>query len=413
MKRKILSLLLAAAMLMSLMAGLSGCGFGNQSKTPGTQKAETFTVEDGQTALTSEDGAAIDFGCLLEAGEELTIQKVSPTSIDSDVEIYAYDFKLSSGQPEGTVELTIPYDDAGLGANEELLSVCGKYLNEQSGQWEDVLYTVDAEANKVHILTDHLSTYSVFKVTNAGKRSEYISDVNVYAVRRGSFSSLLPFDNYTRRTVPLGGVYSLDLETERTYVLASLRLAQELFSHPGRVSGLVVRLREGADAEQVRRALARLSGDDYRVRTRHELRASFYRIMTYEKWGIFFISLLVLVIASFSVVGALAMLIVDKRRDIVTLRALGADTSLVRAIFRSEGLLICGLGAACGALLGVGLSLLQQHFGLIEIPAETLLAKSYPVEFRPGDLLAVLVAFGLVAYVISNITVRSMVKHNA
>ena len=244
-------------------------------------------------------------------------------------------------------------------------------------------------------------------------RSLADADVNVYAVRRGSFSSLLPFDNYTRRTVPLGGVYSLDLETERTYVLASLRLAQELFSHPGRVSGLVVRLREGADAEQVRRALARLSGDDYRVRTRHELRASFYRIMTYEKWGIFFISLLVLVIASFSVVGALAMLIVDKRRDIVTLRALGADTSLVRAIFRSEGLLICGLGAACGALLGVGLSLLQQHFGLIEIPAETLLAKSYPVEFRPGDLLAVLVAFGLVAYVISNITVRSMVKHNA
>lgn len=181
MKRKILSLLLAAVMLLSLMAGLSGCGSGNQAKTPGTQKSETFTVEDGQTALASEDGAAIDFGCLLEAGDELTIQKVSPASIDSDVEIYAYDFKLSSGQPEGTVELTIPYDDAGLGADEELLSVCGKYLNEQSGQWEDVLYTVDAEANKVHILTDHLSTYSVFKVTNAGKRSEYISDVNVYA----------------------------------------------------------------------------------------------------------------------------------------------------------------------------------------------------------------------------------------
>ena len=181
MKRKILSLLLAVAMLLSLMAGLSGCGSGNQAKTPGTQKSETFTVEDGQTALASEDGAAIDFGCLLEAGEELTIQKVSPASIDSDVEIYAYDFKLSSGQPEGTVELTIPYDDAGLEADEEILSVCGKYLNEETKQWEDVLYTVDAEANKVHILTDHLSTYSVFKVTNAGKRSEYISDVNVYA----------------------------------------------------------------------------------------------------------------------------------------------------------------------------------------------------------------------------------------
>ena len=245
-----------------------------------------------------------------------------------------------------------------------------------------------------------------------GVRTLADADVNVYAVRRGSFSSLLPFDNYSRRTVPLGGVYSLDLETERTYVLASLRLAQELFSHPGRVSGLVVRLREGADAERVRQALEQRLGGEYRVRTRYELRASFYRIMTYEKWGIFFISLLVLLVASFSVVGALAMLIVEKRRDIATLRALGADTSLVRAVFRSEGLLICGLGALFGVVLGVGASLVQQHFGLIGIPAETFLTKSYPVEFRFGDLVVVLAAFGLVAYVISNITVRSMVKHN-
>ncbi len=201
MKRKILSLLLAVAMLLSLMAGLSGCGSGNQAMTPGTQKSETFTVEDGQTALASEDGAAIDFGCLLEAGDELTIQKVSPASIDSDVEIYAYDFKLSSGQPEGAVELTIPYDDAGLGADEELLSVCGKYLNEQSGQWEDVLYTVDAEANKVHILTDHLSTYSVFKVTNAGKRSEYISDVNVYAAYMTTKQAELLLKTYAEQGV--------------------------------------------------------------------------------------------------------------------------------------------------------------------------------------------------------------------
>ena len=205
---------------------------------------------------------------------------------------------------------------------------------------------------------------------------------------------------------------TLDLETERTYVLASLRMAQELFSRPGRVSGLVVRLRDGADAVQVRDAVAQQLGGDYRVRTRYELRASFYRIMTYEKWGIFFISLLVLVVASFSVVGSLAMLIVEKRRDIGTLRALGADTTLVRSIFRSEGLLICALGAALGVALGVGATLLQQHFGLIEIPAETFLTKSYPVEFRPGDLAAVLAAFGVVACVISNITVRSMIKTN-
>jgi hypothetical protein len=181
MKRKTLSLMLIAAMLLSLIAGLTSCGKGNQAELSGAQKAETFTVEEGQTALSSETGTTIDFGCLLEAGEEVTIQKVTPASLDQDVDIYAYDFKLSSGQPEGVVELTIPYDDTGLDTDEELLSVCGKYLNEQTGQWEDVFYTVDAEANKVHILTDHLSTYSVFKVRNEGKRSEKITDVNAYA----------------------------------------------------------------------------------------------------------------------------------------------------------------------------------------------------------------------------------------
>lgn len=246
-----------------------------------------------------------------------------------------------------------------------------------------------------------------------GIRSLADADVSIYAVRRGRFSTLLPLENYTRRTVPVGGAFSLDLETERQYVLSSLRLAQELFDYPGRASALVVRLSPSADPQQVKQAVGRVVGDDFRVRTRDELRASFYRIMVYEKWGIFFIVLLVLVIASFSVVGALAMLIVEKRGDIATLRALGADTPLVRAVFRSEGLLICSLGAVIGVVIGVGASLLQQHFGLIEIPAETFLTKSYPVEFRFGDLAAVLAAFAAVALLLSNLTVRSMIKNNA
>lgn len=246
-----------------------------------------------------------------------------------------------------------------------------------------------------------------------GIRSLADADVNLYAVRRGSFSSLLPLENFTRRTEPVGGVYTLDLETERTYVLTSLRLAQQLFGHPGRVSALLVRLAPGADPAAVRRAVATAAGDDFRVRTRDEMQASLYRMMTYEKWGIFFIALLVMVVASFSVVGALAMLIVEKRRDIRTLRALGADMHFVRSVFRQEGYLICALGAALGAVLGVGASLVQQHFGLIEIPAETFLTKSYPVEFRSGDLAAVAAAFALVATVLTRLTVHSMLKKNA
>lgn len=243
-----------------------------------------------------------------------------------------------------------------------------------------------------------------------GIRSLADADVTMYAVRRGSFSTLLPMDNYTRRTEPVGGVYVLDLDTERTYVLTSLRLAQSLFETPDRVSAVQIRLTPEASPERTREAVAASAGDGFQVRTRDELRASFYRIMTYEKWGIFFIALLVLVVASFSVVGALSMLIVEKRGDVETLRALGADTDLIRSIFRTEGLLICGLGGVIGLVVGVTLSLLQQHLGLIEIPAESFLTKSYPVEFRLTDLVAVAAAFAVVAALLANVTVRSMIK---
>ena len=202
----------------------------------------------------------------------------------------------------------------------------------------------------------------------------------------------------------------MDLETERSSVLGSLRLAQELFAHPGRASSLLLRVDDGADVEQVRRAVGEVAGERFRVRTRYELRASFYRIMTYEKWGIFFVALLVLVVASFSVVGALTMLIVEKHDDIHTLKALGADRGLLRSIFRREGWLVCLLGGGAGLVVGVGASLVQQHFGLIEIPAESFLTKSYPVEFRPADLLAVVVAFASVACLLTEVTVRSMMK---
>lgn len=107
------------------------------------------------------------------------------------------------------------------------------------------------------------------------------------------------------------------------------------------------------------------------------------------------------------------MLIVEKRDDITTLRALGADTGFIRALFRTEGYLICALGGVIGLVLGTSLSLAQQHFGWIEIPAETFLTKSYPVEFRFPDLVAVVVAFTAVALFLSHVTVRSMIKNQA
>ena len=128
--------------------------------------------------------------------------------------------------------------------------------------------------------------------------------------------------------------------------------------------------------------------------------------MQYEKWGIFLISLLVLVIASFSIVGTVVMLVLDKRPEFVALGAMGADTRFVRRIFFFEGGLIGVLGAGAGVVLGVGLCLVQHYFGVIEIPADSFLVKSYPVLLRGGDVAA----FAVVMGAMTAVTVRRAVR---
>lgn len=233
--------------------------------------------------------------------------------------------------------------------------------------------------------------------------------VNLYAVRRGSFSSLVPFANYaTRQNIPVVGLFAVDYAAEREYLIAPLSLAAELAERPNEASSLLIR---SDHASAVKATLKELLGEEFEVLEREELRASFYRLVKLEKWGIFFISLLVLLIASFSIVGALSMLVIEKREERDTLRALGATERFIRTIFCREGYLICLLGGGIGLAIGITLSLAQQHLGLIRMPVETFLSNSYPVTLQVTDLLLIVVVTALIGRGLSTLTVHQMLKH--
>lgn len=243
-----------------------------------------------------------------------------------------------------------------------------------------------------------------------GVRTFLDTPLNLYSPRRGEISTLLPIDAYTHRRTWPSGVFMISGDVDDGYILTTIELAQSLFDYDGRASQLLVDVRDDASLERTRDAVQRAVGDDFKVVTRLEQQAALYRIMKYEKWGIFFISLLVLIIASFSIVGSLAMLIIDKRDNITTLRAIGARTEFVRSIFTGQGALIGLLGAAIGLVLGVGICWAQQHFGLIEMPGTTFVVRYYPVEMKLTDILLIIAAMAIVTMAITQLTVRTMIR---
>ena len=235
--------------------------------------------------------------------------------------------------------------------------------------------------------------------------------VTLYAINRTRFSSLLPVGGYTRRTLPVAGFYSIDDENgDVAYV--SLDVAQDMFNYEGRASSVAVKLAAGADADAVAERLQRIAGEGMEVLTR-ERSNSIYRLMALEKWGVFAVALLVLVVASLTVVGTIVMIMIDKRDDAATLRMMGANRATVRDIFVGEGHLLAGVSLVLGVAAGVGLTLLQQTVGLVRLQTATLMVDIYPVELHAADVLLTAAAYIVVAHVVTRLTVGAMLKDNA
>ncbi len=235
--------------------------------------------------------------------------------------------------------------------------------------------------------------------------------VTLYAINRARFSSLLPVGGYTRRTLPVAGFYSIDDENgDVAYV--SLDVAQDMFNYEGRASSVAVKLAAGADADAVAERLQRIAGEGMEVLTR-ERSNSIYRLMALEKWGVFAVALIVLVVASLTVVGTIVMIMIDKRDDAATLRMMGASRATVRDIFVGEGHLLAVVSLVLGVAAGVGLTLLQQTVGLVRLQTATLMVDIYPVELHAADVLLTAAAYIVVAHVVTRLTVGAMLKDNA
>lgn len=154
-----------------------------------------------------------------------------------------------------------------------------------------------------------------------------------------------------------------------------------------------------------------ISGENFKVEDKYELNRSFYAMMKSEKLVVFLVLLFILFIASFNIVGSISMLILDKKEDLATYKALGMTSGKIISVFRTEGNLITYVGAFIGLILGVLICFLQQTFGFIKLGEGNYIIEAYPVKLVFGDIAFILLTVLLIGYIASYFPVKYLVKN--
>ena len=219
---------------------------------------------------------------------------------------------------------------------------------------------------------------------------------------------------YTSQILP-AGAFAIQQDFDNKYVLTSLSFLQSLMGKPAaEVSALELLLRPETDVKHLQQQVAQLfPAGRYKVETRYEQNRSLYLVMQTEKWAVYAILCFIFVIAAFNMIGALSMLVIEKRKDISILKAMGAGNRLVQRIFLAEGLLIALVGAAAGTFVALLVCMGQQQFGWVKLGGGTFVVDAYPVDMQWMDFLLVWVTILVVSLLASWYPARKAARQPA
>jgi lipoprotein-releasing system permease protein len=243
---------------------------------------------------------------------------------------------------------------------------------------------------------------------NLGIEADLSAPLDVYSFRKGGPSYTVdPLASYNHAELTTAGVFRIQQDFDDHYVITNLEFVKRMLGlQPDEYSGVELAVTDPARVTEVQQALLTLLGKDYKIQTRYQQNQNLYSVMGTEKWVIYIILTLILVVAAFNMVGALTMLVWDKQKDIHVLKALGAGNGLIQKIFLSEGILLAVMGGMTGILLAALICELQLKFKLIPLQGGSFLIDYYPVKMVPTDFLLVFTTILIVALLASWLPAR-------
>jgi len=226
--------------------------------------------------------------------------------------------------------------------------------------------------------------------------------MSLYVPRRMSGLSVDANRALSRKYISVAGVFSIEQEFDLKYIIVPLSFARQLFEYTkGEANMIEIKLKNGVNSKKIQENISEIIGSRYRVLNRYQQNEVFYKTMKAEKWAIFLILIFILIVASFNIIGTLTMLMLEKKKDMMTLNNLGASSMHLKRIFLFEGWMITASGALLGTLLGLLVCWLQTRFELISLQGSgSFIIDAYPVVVKSSDVMitfAAVIIIGLFA----------------
>lgn len=236
---------------------------------------------------------------------------------------------------------------------------------------------------------------------------DFNSVLEVYVPKAGKGMIENPDDAFSKSVLVPMGIYAISEELDSKFVFVDLGVARELLGFkPTQVSALELKMVPGTDETVLINSLQSLFNNKVAIKNRAQLNDSLYKMLNTENIAVYLIFTLVIIIALFNLIGALIMMILDKKSNLKTLYNLGSEVKDLRKIFLLQGTLLTVLGGIVGLFLGIIIVLAQKQFQLIMV-TESL---PYPVAFSIKNILIVLLTIILLGFIASLIASSRVTK---
>lgn len=228
--------------------------------------------------------------------------------------------------------------------------------------------------------------------------------------QNASFTGLQSLNSYNVNTA---GAFLLQQEFDNKYAFTNLAFLKYMLDlKSNEFSSIEIKLQKNINPIKIKNELSKLLGDEFLIQTLYEQNKSLFSIMQMEKWVIYALLTLILIISSFNIIGALTMLILEKKKDIALLQSLGAHKTLVQKIFTTNGLLIVVIGGVIGTILSLSFVFLQLKYKLIKLSTGSFVVDYYPVKILFSDIVLVLATIFLIGIFASWLPAKKAAEEN-